>query len=152
GRAPARLSAAPPWPLAGGVMPMTSSEAVAKALLLKRDGAVLLITLSRPERCNAVNRQMWRELRRRSSVRAPTLALHAVVVTGSGGSSCAGQDLGEMTEEDDPGFGALMDVLCEFDKPLLAAVKGSRVGCGLTFLLYCDVVYVAEGGRPRPPS
>src|SRR5262249_43917970 len=63
GRAPARLSVAPPWPLAGGVMPMTSSEAVANALLLKRDGAVLLITLNRPERCNAVNRQMWRELR-----------------------------------------------------------------------------------------
>jgi len=65
---------------------------------------------------------------RRSSVRAPTLALHAVVVTGSGGSSCAGQDLGEMTEEDDPGFGALMDVLCEFDKPLLAAVNGVASG------------------------
>src|SRR5262249_38995018 len=63
GRAPARLSAAPPWPLAGGVRPMTSSEAVAKALLLKRDGAVLLITLNRRERGNAVNGQMGRERR-----------------------------------------------------------------------------------------
>src|SRR5262249_59987083 len=48
GRARARLSAAPPRPLAGGGMPMTSSPA---AVLLERDGAVLLATPDRPQRC-----------------------------------------------------------------------------------------------------
>jgi enoyl-CoA hydratase/carnithine racemase len=38
-----------------------------------------------------------------------------------------------------------------FDKPLLAAVNGVGVGIGLTLLLHCDVVYIAEGARLRPP-
>ncbi len=131
---------------------MTSSpEAVGEAVLLERDGAVLVVTLNRPERRNAVNRQMWRELREVFIGARDDAGVHAVVVTGSGGSFCAGQDLGEMTGEDDPGFGALMDTLCEFDKPLLAAVNGVGVGFGLTFLLHCDVVYIAEGARLRPP-
>jgi len=129
-------------------MPMTSSP---EAVLLERDGAVLVVTLNRPERRNAVNRQMWRELREAFIGARADAGVHAVVVTGSGGSFCAGQDLGEMTGEDDPGFGALMDVLCEFDKPLLAAVNGVGVGFGLTVLLHCDVVYIAEGARLRPP-
>src|SRR5262249_61779081 len=37
------------------------------------------------------------------------------------------------------------------DKPLLAAVNGVGVGIGLTLLLHCDVVYIAEGARLRPP-
>ena len=131
---------------------MTSSPgAVGEAVLLQRDGAVLVVTLNRPERRNAVNRQMWRALREAFIGARDDAGVHAVVVTGSGGSFCAGQDLGEMTGEDDPGFGALMDTLCEFDKPLLAAVNGVGVGFGLTFLLHCDVVYIAEGARLRPP-
>ena len=127
---------------------MTSSR---EAVLLQPDGGVLVVTLNRPERRNAVNRQMWRELREVFIGARDDAGVHAVVVTGSGGSFCAGQDLGEMTGEDDPGFGALMDTLCEFDKPLLAAVNGVGVGFGLTFLLHCDVVYIAEGARLRPP-
>src|SRR5262249_13620413 len=92
-RAPARLSAPPPGPLAGGGMPMTSTpDAVASAILLERDGAVLVITLNRPERRNAVNRQMWRALREAFSGARADAGVHAVVVTGSGGSFCAGQD------------------------------------------------------------
>src|SRR5262249_33102586 len=152
GRARARLSAAPPGPVAGGVMPMTSSpDAVASAILSERDGAVLVITLHRPERRTAVKRQMWGALREAFIGARADAGVHAVMVTGSGGSFCARQDLGEMTGEDDPGFGALMDVLCEFDKPLLAAVNGVGVGFGLTVLLHCDVVYIAEGARLRLP-
>ena len=49
-------------------------------------------------------------------------------------------------------FGSFMDVLVAFDKPLLAAVNGVGVGIGLTMLLHCDVVYVAEEARLRAPS
>jgi enoyl-CoA hydratase/carnithine racemase len=44
-----------------------------------------------------------------------------------------------------------MERLCAFDKPLLAAVNGVGVGIGLTFLLHCDVVWIAEGARLRAP-
>lgn len=117
-------------------------------------GAVLVLTLNRPRQRNAFNRQMWHELRDALRDAQDDPAVHVVVVTGSAGAFSAGQDLGEMAggaDGEDPGFGAFMDRLCVFDKPLLAAVNGVGVGIGLTLLLHCDVVYVADGARLRPP-
>jgi enoyl-CoA hydratase/carnithine racemase len=123
-----------------------------ETVLEERDGAILLLTLNRPRQRNAFNRQMWHELRDALVDAQHDAAVRAVVVTGAPGAFSAGQDLGEMTgSDDDPGFGSFMDRLCEFDKPLLAAVNGVGVGIGLTLLLHCDVVYIADGARLRPP-
>jgi enoyl-CoA hydratase/carnithine racemase len=77
-----------------------------------------------------------------------------MIVTGAGEAFTAGQDLSEMSAA--PGdaehpFGSFMDALIAFDKPLLAAFNGVGVGIGLTLLLHCDVVYVAEEARLRAP-
>ncbi|NJR42696.1 MAG: enoyl-CoA hydratase/isomerase family protein, partial [Akkermansiaceae bacterium] len=48
-------------------------------------------------------------------------------------------------------FGACLDRVITFDKPLLAAVNGVGVGLGLTLLLHCDVVYIAKGAQLRVP-
>lgn len=125
-----------------------------ETVLEERDGAVLTLVLNRPKQRNAFNRQMWHELRDALRDAQDDPGVHVVVVTGSEGAFSAGQDLSEMTNGaggEDPGFGAFMDRLCVFDKPLLAAVNGVGVGIGLTFLLHCDAVYVAEGARLRPP-
>jgi len=122
-----------------------------ETILEERDGAVVVLTMNRPRQRNAFNRQMWHELRDALRDAQEDPGVHAVVVTGTAGAFSAGQDLSEMTGADDPGFGAFMDRLCEFDKPLLAAVNGVGVGIGLTLLLHCDVVYIAEGARLRPP-
>ena len=122
-----------------------------ETVLEERDGAVVVLTMSRPRQRNAFNRQMWHELRDALRDAQEDPGVHAVVVTGTAGAFSAGQDLSEMTGADDPGFGAFMDRLCAFDKPLLAAVNGVGVGIGLTLLLHCDVVYIAEGARLRPP-
>jgi enoyl-CoA hydratase/carnithine racemase len=53
--------------------------------------------------------------------------------------------------EGDYGFRGFMDLMIEFDKPLIAAVNGVGVGIGLTMLLHCDIVYIAEGARLRAP-
>jgi enoyl-CoA hydratase/carnithine racemase len=122
-----------------------------ETVLEERDGAVLVLTMNRPRQRNAFNRQMWHELRDALHDAQEDPAIRAVVVTGAGGAFSAGQDLGEMSGTEDPGFGTFMDRLSEFDKPLLAAVNGVGVGIGLTLLLHCDVVYIAEGARLRPP-
>jgi enoyl-CoA hydratase/carnithine racemase len=49
------------------------------------------------------------------------------------------------------GFPHLMDALCTFDKPLIAAVNGVGVGIGFTMLLHCDLVYLADSARLRLP-
>jgi enoyl-CoA hydratase/carnithine racemase len=125
-----------------------------ETVLEERHGAVLLLTMNRPRQRNAFNRRMWHDLRDALHDAQDDPTVHVVVITGSDGAFSAGQDLGEMTggaNGEDPGFGAFMDRLCAFDKPLLAAVNGVGVGIGLTLLLHCDVVYVAEGARLRPP-
>jgi enoyl-CoA hydratase/carnithine racemase len=120
-------------------------------VLEDREGNVLVLTLNRPGKRNAVNRQMWRELRDAFRDAEQDPAVRVAVLTGAAGAFTAGQDLGEMTSGEEPGFGALIDCLCAFDKPLLAAVNGVGVGFGLTVLLHCDVVYIAAGARLRPP-
>ena len=120
-------------------------------VIRERDGHVLVLTMNRPEKRNAVDRTMWRELRDAFRDAAEDPTVRVVILTGAGRAFTAGQDLGEMTGGEEPGFGALMDALCDFEKPLLAAVNGVGVGFGLTVLLHCDVVYVAAGARLRPP-
>ena len=125
-----------------------------ETVLEKRDGAVLILTLNRPDQRNAFNRQMWHETRDALRDAQDDPGVHVVVVTGAGSGFSAGQDLGELTGGaggEDPGFGPFMDRLCVFDKPLLAAVNGVGVGIGLTLLLHCDVVYIAQGARLRAP-
>ncbi len=123
-----------------------------ETILESQDDHVLVLTLNRPRQRNAFNRQMWHELRDALRDAQEDAAVRVVVLTGAPGAFSAGQDLGEMTSADeDPGFGSFMDRLCEFDKPLLAAVNGVGVGIGLTILLHCDVVYIAEEARLRPP-
>jgi enoyl-CoA hydratase/carnithine racemase len=84
--------------------------------------------------------------------------VHVAVVTGVGQAFSAGQDLAEMSAlatggaaGEAHGFPHLMDALCAFDKPLLAAVNGVGVGIGFTMLLHCDLVYFADGARLRLP-
>jgi len=124
-----------------------------ETVLVERDGGVAVVTMNRPRQRNAFNERMWHEMRETLGELLEDHGIRAVVVTGAPGAFSAGQDLGEMNIERDtePGFPAFMDLLCAFDKPLIAAVNGVGVGIGLTFLLHCDIVYIAEGARLRAP-
>jgi enoyl-CoA hydratase/carnithine racemase len=119
------------------------------------DGGVAFLVLSRPAQRNAFNNQMYDELRDALRDAQENDGVRVVVITGAPGAFSAGQDLGEMgkppVEPGEHGFGPFMDRLCQFDKPLLAAVNGVGVGIGLTLLLHCDIVYIAEGARLRAP-
>lgn len=116
---------------------------------------VLTLVLHRPQRKNAFDERMWRETADALREARDDDRVRAVVVTGSGEAFSAGQDLGEMARpaigDDGPGFPRFMDALVAFDKPLLAAVNGVGVGIGLTMLLHCDVVWMAEEARLRAP-
>lgn len=121
-----------------------------------RDG-VRLLTMNRPERRNAFNDEQYDDFREALQDIWADDAVKACIITGSAGAFSAGQDLGEMQEPpsyDDGlphGFRPFVDRLSTFDKPLLAAVNGVGVGIGLTMLLHCDIVYLAESARLRAP-
>jgi enoyl-CoA hydratase/carnithine racemase len=118
------------------------------------EDGVLVLTLNRPERKNSFDETMWREVRDALADALADDAVRAVIVTGAGEAFSAGQDLGQMAarpDDEPPGFPGFMDRLVAFDKPLLAAVNGVGVGIGLTMLLHCDVVWMAEEARLRAP-
>jgi enoyl-CoA hydratase/carnithine racemase len=126
-----------------------------ETVLERSEGGVRTLTLNRPEVRNAFNRRQYRELRDALRDAAGDDAVRAVILTGAPGAFTAGQDLGEMSAPPDGRgeypFGACMDQVIAFDKPLIAAVNGVGVGLGLTILLHCDLVCIAQGARLRVP-
>ncbi len=129
-------------------------------LAIDDDGAVRTLTFQRPEVRNAFDTPMYKAVAGALDAARADDSVHAVVLTGSSGSFCAGQDLGEMARiaeaidaggTFDAGFPYLLDALMAFDKPLLAAVNGVAVGIGFTMLPHCDLVLVAETARFKVP-
>jgi enoyl-CoA hydratase/carnithine racemase len=119
--------------------------------------AVRTLVFDRPEARNAFDAQQYRLLKQALDRAADDDTVKVVILTGEGEAFTAGQDLAEMalpaagaTGGEHP-FGACLDRVISFDKPLLAAVNGVGVGLGLTILLHCDVVYIAKGARLRVP-
>lgn len=119
-------------------------------VLTSRDGAVLTITLNRPEAFNALTRELHHELAAALADGADP-AVRCVVLTGAGRGFCAGQDLTEFAAIS----GTVGDALEEtyhpnvrairaLDKPVLAALNGAAAGAGLSLALACDVRVASE--------
>ena len=128
-------------------------------ILEETRGGVCTLTMNRPAARNAFNSQQWRELRDALAAAADDNGVRVVILTGAGDAFTAGQDLSEMAipsganqgDAGDHPFASCLKQLVAFDKPLLAAVNGVGVGFGLTVLLHCDMVYIAQGARLRVP-
>ncbi len=125
-------------------------------ILTDDDAGVRTITLNRPEALNAFDTALYRAAGAAIDAARADDDVKVVVITGAGRAFSAGQDLKELEriasgEAYESGFPALLDALCEFDKPLVAAVNGVAVGIGFTMLAHCDLVVVADGARLRTP-
>ena len=130
---------------------------IRETVLFERRDGVALLTLNRPARRNAFNDRQYDDLADALSEARADEAIKVAVITGAAGAFSAGQDLSEMDAppgHDDGrphGFAPFVDQLSTFDLPLLAAVNGVGVGIGLTMLLHCDLVYMADSARLRAP-
>ena len=114
-------------------------------------GGVLTVTLARPEKKNAITQAMYAVLAE-ATVRARTDDdVRVLVFQGQGDSFSAGNDIADFialgSQGRQPAQMPVFDflkALAELDKPAVAAVRGRAVGIGLTLLLHCDMVVVAE--------
>jgi 2-(1,2-epoxy-1,2-dihydrophenyl)acetyl-CoA isomerase len=115
-----------------------------------RDGAVLTLTLNRPDVLNAIDAATHRALAAGlREARDPDV--RAVVVTGAGRGFCVGQDLNEFRAAGADVAGRLrssyhpnITAIRALEKPVIAAVNGAAAGAGLSLACACDIRLAAD--------
>ncbi|MFC7528479.1 crotonase/enoyl-CoA hydratase family protein [Actinoplanes sp. GCM10030250] len=125
--------------------------------LVEQRGPILIVTMNRPHVRNALSPEMMAVMREAWDRVDADPAIRVAILTGAGGSFCAGADLRAMTEShpgDDFGNGAVdlsrIDALLKgrrLSKPLIAAVEGPAVAGGTEILQATDVRVAGESAR-----
>lgn len=130
-------------------------------------GGVATLTLNRPDRMNAFNEQMVRDMVAAFDITDADDAVRAVIVTGAGRAFCAGADLGaggetfnyekrlkargideRLNEQRTRDGGGIVGIrIYESLKPVIAAINGPAVGVGATMTLPMDIRLAVEGTK-----
>lgn len=129
---------------------------MSEAVLTEEDGAVLVITINRPEARNAVNGEVARGIAAALDELDSRKDLSIGILTGAGGTFCAGMDLKGFLTGDNPivegrGFAGIVERPPA--KPLIAAIEGYALAGGCEIALSCDMIVAsdqAQFGLPEP--
>lgn len=129
-------------------------------LLTDKQGHVVTLTLNRPDKLNALNEQLLRELLEALTVLRADRSVRAAILTGAGEKAfAAGADIAAMANmtpvearmfaELGHRVGALIE---ETPFPVIAAVNGFALGGGCELALCCDFIYAGERARLGQPE
>jgi len=131
-------------------------------VLTERRGAVLLVTLNRPDKLNAFNEAMHSALAAALGEAEDDRTVRALLLTGAGRGFCAGQDLSDRMRgegDDPPDLGDTIDRLYNplvrrmraLPVPVVCAINGVAAGAGLNVALAADVVVAARSATFLEP-
>lgn len=136
---------------------MSEVDTHARVLVEDRGDGVRLITMNRPDALNAMDADQYEQITAALTTAAIDDDVVVVVITGAGRAFSSGADTRVLAgDTDEPerimrAFPDFCERLVDFPKPLIAAVNGVGVGIGMTMLLHCDMVVMADDARLRTP-
>ena len=122
------------------------------SVLFEKKGQVAFITLNRPEKYNAFNREMALLLQKLLDECTADDSIRAVYLTGAGKAFCSGQDLAEVSGPEAipiktilaEHYNPIVSRLRQIPKPVVCAVNGVAAGAGANIALACDIVVAHE--------
>jgi 2-(1,2-epoxy-1,2-dihydrophenyl)acetyl-CoA isomerase len=125
-----------------------------ETIVVERAGGVVTLTLNRPEKKNAANDAMWRELLETFEEVADRPEDRVLVITGAGDAFCSGADLTDVAGGDRPHQLVAMRrvadcalALHRIPKPTIAKVNGVAAGAGCNMALGCDLIVASDTAR-----
>lgn len=121
----------------------------------RREGAVAVLTLARPDKLNAFTAELHAALREALAACAEDEGVRVVLLTGQGRAFSAGQDLTEDLPRDEEGridlgpplardYNPLIEMLAAYPKLTVAALNGPAVGASMNIALACDILVAAR--------
>ncbi len=124
-------------------------------LIFLKEGAIATVQLNRPQKKNALNSELRREMEEALRGIERDTSLKVVIVTGSEEIFCAGADIGEIKEATTAEanykhareYQLLFDQIESLPQPVISAVSGYALGGGCELALACDFRIASEGAR-----
>jgi enoyl-CoA hydratase len=120
------------------------------AVLTEVADGVMIITINRPQKKNAVNKDVAMGIAAALDALDADDNTHVVILTGAGGTFCSGMDLKAFVQGETPyveGRGFAGMVQRSTDKPLIAAVEGYALAGGCELAITCDLIVAADNSK-----
>jgi len=138
--------------------------AISDNIQLRKDAPSGSIIINRPNRRNALSREIIDSIRQALEDFYQESNVRAIILTGAGNTFCSGTDLEEVRDsaqennameiwqEDASRFQDLIEYMLRYPKPIIAAVNGWVVGSGVALVLAADIVIAAESAQLMMPE
>ncbi|MGA3398502.1 MAG: enoyl-CoA hydratase [Acetobacteraceae bacterium] len=124
---------------------------MSESVVVSDSGSVLEIRLNRPEKKNALTRDMYETVSAAFERADADPAIRVVLLTGTGDTFTSGNDVKDFQERGADraprGGSRFLPAISSLQKPLIAAVNGAAIGVGTTMLLHCDLIVAACSAR-----
>ncbi len=118
-------------------------------VVVSTSGDVLEVRFNRPEKKNALTREMYEAVSTAFEQADADPAIRVVLLTGSGDTFTSGNDVKDFQGSSGRprGGSRFLPAISSLQKPLIAAVNGAAIGVGTTMLMHCDLIVAARSAR-----
>jgi enoyl-CoA hydratase/carnithine racemase len=130
-----------------------------KEILFSTEGEIAFITLNRPEKINALSKQMIGEIIDALSGVSADESVKVVIIKAAGKHFCAGHDLKQMVGDGIKEYKIIFDqctkmmqMIHEIPQPVIAQVQGIATAAGCQLAAWCDLIVAEEGAKFATPG